>query len=146
MVYALLIVAVFWEGLFPVTLWGTCPSILPVLVCLVGLRQGSEKGAWAGLFGGLLLALCGEVSPNMGLLTLLGGVSGEVSHNLCSFWGKSLAAVAVLFGYTLLGVVGQWIGGAGVLAPFAVAVPSFIFMVVMVPLGYLLVRERETGI
>ncbi len=141
MVYAWMVGAILWEGLFPLTLWGTCPSILPVLVCLTGLRHGAEKGAWAGLVCGILLMLCGELSPNVVLLTLLGGISGEVSHNLHGTWGKCLIAAAFLLGYTLLCVVVQWIGGAGLWAPFAVAVPSLVFMTLTIPLGYVLVRK-----
>lgn len=118
--------------------------LLPTLICLVGLRQGGERGAACGLLGGVL-ALCLGFSPwILPLLTLLGGISGTVFHNPSGFWGNWLRALPLLAGYCLLPALGHWLTGEAPIPCLTLAGKEFLRTALTLPLIYPLCPKRRS--
>jgi len=136
-----LCLAVTAAALLARCLWA---PVLPVLICLLGLRFGGEMGAKCGLFGGFL-ALCLGFSPwDLPLLTLLGGVSGTVFHNSSRFWGNCLRAVPLLAGYCLLPALAHWLMGEALVTCLTIAGKEFLGSLLTVPLVYPFCPKRRS--
>jgi len=123
------------------TLW---PPVLPALICLLGLRHGGERGAKCGLFGGILALILGFSPWFLPGLTLLGGISGIVFHNVSPFWGNWLRAVPLLAGYCLLPALGHWLTGEELVPCLILAGKDVIPTVLTLPLVYPFCPKRRS--
>ena len=136
-----LCLAVTAAALLARCLWS---PVLPALVCLLGLRFGGETGAKCGLFGGIFGYFLGFSPWNLPLLTLLGGISGTVSHNSSHFWGNCLRAVPLLAGYCLLPALGHWLTGEALVPCLVLAGKVFLRTALTLPLVYPLCPKRRS--
>ena len=97
--------------LIHVPVLGVCARLLPGAVYLAGAEGGPETGARCGLLGGSFLWVCGGPASQMAILTLLGGISGEVIHKNTPGWGKWLGSLPLLMGAEGLVLGLHWLGG-----------------------------------
>ena len=93
--------------------FGLTPPLLPGLIYGIGALYGPQYGASCGFLGGLLLGLSGSGPELLPLLTLLGGISGEVIHNTYGKWGSLFAGLPVLALYETVLALGHGLTGAG---------------------------------
>lgn len=138
--YLAVVLAFLVQRCLLVHLWffGVFPLVLPVLLCLLGMLHGPDRGAECGLFGGVLCLLAGCSPWVLVLYPLVGGVSGAVFHNSVGFWGKWLRTVPVLAGMEVLLVLGHWMAGDKLMAALRIAGPEFLLALACYPLTALI--------
>ena len=136
-----LCLAVIAAALLARWLW---PPVLPVLICLLGLRFGGETWAKCGLFGGVLGYFLGFSPWDLPLLTLLGEISGTVFHNSAGLWGNCLRAIPLLAGYCLLPALAHWLTGEALVPCLDLAGKDFLRTALTLPLVYPLCPKRRS--
>lgn len=132
---------VLLERLWPsaLTLGGAAPPLLPGLLCLLGGKVGSERGAECGVFAGGLCVLTGGSVGLLPLWTLLGGLSGRFCPPCGGIGRRWLCCLPLIALSALLEALGHWLFGAIALAPaLTLASLQTALAIVLLPLAALL--------